>query len=320
MAEQTPTSATPTLAAYLQFAALPLIWGSSFLFIKVSLDGLSPLQIAWTRCVLGGVTLALIAVLTRQRWPRGRVWLEMIPPSLLLTVLPFVLINYGGQFITSGLMSIYNATTPLWTLLIAIAALPQERATGRKYVALALGFVGVLVLLSPWAITGSSTLLGQLSSIGAAACYGGGYVTLRRVVAKYDLSPITLAAMQVGIGSLLCLALTPVVATGQTPRLTVAIVICLLLLGCLGTGLAYVFNINVVRAMGATTASMVTYLNPVVSVTLGVIILAESVHWNEPVGALLVIAGIVIGQERGRPRRRPPARARRRARARAGRP
>lgn len=304
MAEQATPTARPTLAAYLQFAALPVIWGSSFLFIKVGLDGLSPLQVAWTRSVLGGVTLALIALVTRQRWPRGKVWLEMIPPSLLLTVFPFFLINYGGQFITSGLMSIYNATTPLWTLLIAIAALPQDRPTARKYIALALGFVGVLVLLSPWAITGSSTLLGQLSSLAAAACYGGGYVTLRRVVAKYDLSPIALAAMQVGIGSVLFLIVTPWIAADRTPDLTVAIVVCMLLLGCVGTGIAYVFNINVVRAMGATTASMVTYLNPVVSVTLGVIILSESVHWNEPIGALLVIGGILIGQERARPQRR----------------
>ena len=309
MAELSTADARPTIAAYLQFGALPVIWGSSFLFIKVGLDGLSPLQIAWTRSVLGGTTLLLIALATRQRWPRGRVWLEMIPPSMLLTVFPFFLINYGGQFITSGLMSIYNATTPLWTLLIAIAALPQERPTGRKYVALALGFVGVLVLLSPWAITGSNTLLGQLSSIGAAACYGGGYVTLRRVVAKYDLSPVVLAAMQVGIGSALFLTVTPWVAADHTPNLTVTVVVCMLLLGCVGTGIAYVFNINVVRAMGATTASMVTYLNPVVSVTLGVIILSEAVHWNEPVGALLVIGGILIGQDRARPKFRSSRRA-----------
>lgn len=295
---------TPSIGTYLQFAVLPLIWGSSFLFIKVGLEGLSPLQVAWTRSVLGGATLVLIALITRQRWPRGRIWLEMIPPSLLLTVVPFFLIAYGGQFITSGLMSIYNATTPLWTLLIAIAALPQERPSGRKYAALAMGFIGVLVLLSPWAITGSSTLLGQLSSIGAAACYGGGYVTLRRLIAKYDLSPIVLAAMQVGIGSALFLLVTPWVAADRTPQLTIDVVVCMVLLGCLGTGLAYVFNINVVGALGATTASMVTYLNPVVSVTLGVIILSEAVHWNEPVGALLIIAGILIGQERAQSRRR----------------
>lgn len=301
---QQRAASTPSISTYLQFAVLPLIWGSSFLFIKVGLDGLSPVQVAWSRSVLGGATLVLIVLITRQRWPRGRIWLEMIPPSLLLTVVPFFLIAYGGQFITSGLMSIYNATTPLWTLLIAIAALPQERPTGRKYAALAMGFVGVLVLLSPWAITGTSTLLGQLSSIGAAACYGGGYVTLRRLIAKYDLSPIVLAAMQVGIGSALFLLVTPWVAADRTPQLTVEVVVCMVLLGCLGTGIAYVFNINVVGALGATTASMVTYLNPVVSVTLGVIILSEAVHWNEPVGALLIIAGILIGQERAQPRRR----------------
>ncbi|WP_134324982.1 DMT family transporter [Cumulibacter soli] len=305
MTEHTSAPTSVGVRAYLQFAALPIIWGSSFLFIKVGLDGLSPLQVAWARSVLGGITLVLIVVLTRQNWPRGRVWLEMIPPSLLLTVVPFFLIAYGGQFITSGLMSIYNATTPLWTLLIAIAALPSERPTGRKYVALALGFVGVVVLLSPWTITGSSTLLGQLASIGAAACYGGGYVTLRRVVAKYELSPITIAALQVGIGSVLCLLATGWVAADHDVDLNATIVICMLLLGCVGTGIAYVFNVNVVRAMGATTASMVTYLNPVVSVTLGVIILSESVHWNEPVGALLIIAGILIGQQRAAPRTAP---------------
>lgn len=294
----------PTVRDYLQFAVLPLIWGASFLFIKIGLEGLSPIQVAWGRAVLGGVTLLLVALLTKQRWPRqGRVWLEMIPVSLLLTVIPFFLISWGGQFISSGLMSIYNATTPLWTLLIAIAALPQERPTGRKYIALVLGFVGVLVLLNPWSITGSSKLIGQLASIGAAVCYGGGYVTLRRVIAKHAVPPIALAAMQVGIGAVLFGLATPWVAATRTPELTTRVVVSMLLLGCVGTGIAYIFNNNVVRSMGATTASMVTYINPVVSVTLGVIVLSEAVHWNEPIGALLVIGGILLGQDRVGPTR-----------------
>ncbi|WP_153505188.1 DMT family transporter [Cumulibacter manganitolerans] len=299
------TTAGPALSDYLQFAALPIIWGSSFLFIKVALGGLSPVQVAWGRAVLGGTTLVLIALVTRRRWPRDRgLWLEMVPVSLLLTVAPFFLISWGGQFIGSGLMSIFNATTPLWTMLIAIAALPQERPTGRKYVALALGFVGVLVLLNPWSITGASSLLGQVASLGAAACYGAGYVMLRRVIAKHDISPITLAAMQVGIGGLLFVLATPWVAMTRRPELTPSVVVCILLLGCIGTGVAYILNNNVVRSMGATTASMVTYLNPIVGVTLGVIVLAESVHWNEPLGALLVIGGILLGQQGATPRPR----------------
>lgn len=305
MTAPTATDPRPTLSDYLQFAALPLIWGSSFLFIKIGLEGLSPIQVAWGRAVLGGVTLVIITLVARHAWPRERgIWLEMVPVSLLLTVFPFFLISWGGQFISSGLMSIYNATTPLWTLLIAIAALPQERPTGRKYIALALGFVGVVVLLNPWAIEGSSGLLGQLASLGAAACYGGGYVTLRRVIAKHEISPITLAAMQVGIGASLFLLATPWIAATRAPDLTGRVVLCMLLLGCVGTGIAYIFNNNVVRSMGATTASMVTYVNPIVGVTLGVIVLSESVHWNEPVGALLVIGGILLGQERGHPRER----------------
>lgn len=288
----------------LQFLLLALTWGASFLFVAVALDGLSPAQVVLGRLVTGAVALALICVIGRHRLPPfGRVWAHLLVVSLLLCVVPFLLFAWAQQDISSGLASIYNATTPLMTMLISLIALREERPTRNRTVGIAIGFLGVLVVLGPWSGVGSGTALAQLACLGATASYGAAFVYLRRFVSPRGLAAIPVATVQVGLGALVMLALTPVIAVAPM-SLSLPVVLAVLALGALGTGLAYVWNTNIVGAWGATNASTVTYLTPVVGVALGMIVLAEQISWNEPVGAVIVIFGIAVTQGRVRLTRR----------------
>lgn len=140
-------------------------------------------------------------------------------------------------------------------------------------------------------------LWGQLACLGSATCYGFTFSYTRRFLSGRPIVGTTFAFLNIGIGGAIMLVLTPVLAW-QSVSLSWPIVLSLLTLGALGTGLAYIWNINVLRAWGPTNASTVTYVTPVVGVVLGVIVLSETFSWHEPVGALLVLLGILLAQKR----------------------
>jgi drug/metabolite transporter (DMT)-like permease len=284
-----------------QYLALALVWGASFLFIKVGLEGLSPAQVVLGRLAAGASALVVVALLTRRPLPRGLVvWGHLAVVALLLCVVPFLLFAWAETRISSGLASIYNATTPLMTMLVALAALPSERPTRTRLAGLLVGFAGVVLVLGPWGFDGRGSsggaIAGQLACLGATACYGTATVYLRRFVSPRGLPAGTVATVQVGLGALVMLAAAPFVAASPV-HLTPGVVVSVLALGTLGTGLAYVWLTNIVVGWGATNASTVTYLTPLVGVVLGVVLLRETVTWNQPAGALVVVLGIAISQD-----------------------
>lgn len=292
-----------------QYLLLALTWGSSFLFVEVALEGLSPGQVVLGRLVAGAVALAMICVATRQGLPRDpAVWGHLAVVAVLLCVAPFLLFAWAQQYVTSGLASILNATTPLMTMLVALAALPGERPTRSRTVGLLTGFAGVVLVLAPWsagraggAPDGADPLL--VAWVGPGACllatfsYGLAFVYLRRRVAPRGLRAVPVATVQVGLGAVMMLALSPLLAA-QPTHVTGRVVAAVLALGVLGTGLAYVWNTNVVVGWGATNASTVTYLTPLVGVLAGGLVLGERVAWTQPAGGLVVVLGIVLGQDR----------------------
>ena len=295
----------PSRLVLAQFGFLATVWGASFLFIKVGLRGLSATQVASTRVWLGFLALVVIASVRRRPLPRRPVvYAHLLVVGVLLCVVPFTLFAYGETHISSGLASILNATTPLLTMLLAAMFLPQERPTMIKLLGLAIGFGGVLVVLAPWRGVGGGNLLGELACLGATTCYGGAFIYLRRFVLPLGLDPVTVALIQVGLAATVFAIAAPFVSSDPV-QLSWPVVWSMLALGVLGTGIAYVLNTNVVGGLGATAASTVTYLTPVVGVLLGVLVLGEQLSWNEPVGAVLVVAGIALGQGLLAPRRRP---------------
>ncbi|WFR83522.1 DMT family transporter [Arthrobacter sp. Y-9] len=297
------------------FIILALVWGSSFLFIKESLTAFTPAQVVLGRVVLGAVTLCLVMVLSGRVWPRERrFWGHMIMVGLLLCVLPFSLFAWAGESLPSGLSAILNAATPLMTALAIAAVLPSEHLTKGQALGVAVGGAGVVLVIAPWTMAGDPALLGslpaQLACLGAAGCYGLGFAYMRRfVIGKHHYDSITVATVQLTLAAGVALVTFPFVVWASPAAAHLALnpvaVICLVLLGSLGTGVAYILNTAIVSQWGAIRASTVTYVSPLVAVLLGIVLLDERLSWNQPVGCLVVIAGIVTAHRAAAVR--PPA-------------
>lgn len=286
----------PNLA---RLCALALAWGSSFLFIEVALEGLSPLQIVLGRLSAGAMVLWSILALRRQPLPRGlRLWGHLVVLGVVANIVPFSLFGFGQERVTSGLAGVLNGSTPLFTLLFAVGALPEERLSTARGLGLGLGFVGVVLVVGPWdANPLTSSLPGQLACLGASACYAAAFVYTRRFVSGSGYPPGTLAAGQLGAAAVVLWVVAPVVARGDVV-LTPPVVGSVLALGAVGTGLAYLLYYRLIAEAGATTTSMVTYLIPLVAVALGVIVLGEPVGWNLFAGAAVVILGVAAAEGR----------------------
>lgn len=283
----------------LQFVGMGVVWGASFFLIKIALDGVSFSQVACGRLVVGAVTLGFVALATRSRLPREPiVWVHFLVVAITYCVLPFLLFAWGEQYVSSSLASIYDAVTPITTAIFAAVVFRVERLNRDQFLGVLVGLVGVVVIVGPWTITAlNGSLLGQLACIGAVACYGFSFGYLRRFISHRDIPATTTAFLNVGIAAVIMVLLTPIIA--WTPvALNWSVVWSLLALGALGTGIAYIWNMNVLRAWGPTPTSGVTYLVPVVGVALGVLLLGERLGWNEPVGAAIVVFGIVLTQQR----------------------
>jgi drug/metabolite transporter (DMT)-like permease len=295
-------SPRPALIA-LQFVLAGVIWGSSFLFMKVALVGLSPAQVAWSRLILGALTLGLFVALRREPLPRrAKLWGHMTVLAVSFCVVPFLLFSWAQQYVSSGLASIYNATTPIMTAVMAGLLFRVEKLRLVQIAGILVGITGVMVIIAPWrGLDLDQSLIAQLAILGATACYGFSLAYMRRFVSDSGMTALVFSFLNIGIAAAIMAALTPVLVL--TPvALDPWIVGSVVLLGCLGTGVAYIWNQNVLRAWGPTRASTVTYITPVVGVALGILILGESISWNEPVGALVVFLGILLAQDRLRRR------------------
>jgi drug/metabolite transporter (DMT)-like permease len=289
------------------FGALALIWGASFLFIKVGVRELHPLYVTLGRVAVGAITLLVVLLVTRDRLPRdARLWTHMTAVGVVGTALPFTLFAYGEQRVASTVAGIWNATTPLVVLPLAVWVFRTERMTWRRAVGLGTGFVGVLVILGVWAGVGGSTLTGQLMCLAAATCYGFAIPYFKRFVAGGTHSAVAISSMQLITATVALLVIAPIVAGAPTSPLELSgeVVASVLALGALGSGLAFVLNTRNIRLAGASTASTVTYLIPVVATVLGIVVLDEHLNWHQPVGALIVLAGVAVAQGPYRRRRR----------------
>jgi drug/metabolite transporter (DMT)-like permease len=281
------------------FVLLAMIWGASFLFIKVGVRELHPLYVTLGRVGAGALALLVVLAVTRDRLPRDpRLWAHLVVVAATANALPFTLFGYGEERISSVLAGIWNATTPLVALPVAVLAFRTEQMTARRAVGVGLGFVGVLVVLGVWRGVGGAELTGQLMCFGAAACYGIALPYQRRFVTGRSESGVALAAAQLVVATAQ-LAIVAPLAAGAPPApsgLSADVIGSVLGLGLLGTGLAYVLLFRVIRAAGATTASTVTYVVPLFATLIGVIGLGEHIAWYEPVGGLVVLAGVAISQ------------------------
>jgi len=301
------SSHTPDVKRWLPaFAAVALIWGTSFMFIKDALAELTPVYIALYRIGLGALTLLAYLAVRRLSLPRGvRLWGHLFLFGFFATTVPFTLFGYAEQRVPSVLAGIWNGTAPLTTLLVTLIAVRSQRPDRRQIVGLLTGFVGVLVVLGVWNGVGGASLDGQLLLLGAVTCYGIAFNYSRWLLSQYDLSPLQLSAGQLAMSTLQLVIAAPLIGGAPVVPHGVRVSVAVIVLGVLGTGVAFALNFHVVQTAGMTTGSMVTYFPPFVAAVAGVVFLNESLNWHQPVGGLIVLAGVGISQGLLFVRRRP---------------
>lgn len=289
---------TSALRAPLLIAALALLWGSGFFWIKLALDGLTPFQLTFARLALGALVLGAIVAARRLPVPRARrMWAHLTVAALIANAIPYTLFAVAEQTVASSLAGTVTATTPLWTAVIASVVGVDRLASPRRVVGLVVGFGGALVLLSPWDGDVRGSVLGALACVGAAISYGVSYVYQARYIINRGVPPLMLAFAQTSAATVL-LALTLPVAGRQVPQLTPTVLVAVTVLGVLGTGIAYVINYALITTEGPTAASVVTYLVPAVSVALGATFLNEPTGPNLLGGAVLILLGVALVQSR----------------------
>ncbi|MEF9526391.1 MULTISPECIES: DMT family transporter [Streptomyces] len=298
-----PSPARRVLDWRLRFGLLSLVWGFSFLFMKVGTESFAPFQVTLGRLAFGTAVVAAAMAVKRERLPRGAwTWLHLTVAGFLLNALPFSLFAFSELTIPSSLAGICNATSPLWGMALSLVALSEDRPTRRRVAGLGIGFLGVLTVLGVWQGFHGLDVTGTALALLASFSYPVGWIYVRRTLAGSSHSHLSLTGAQLGLATLQLAVVTPLFTSVPTsfpvlPLLAVAA------LGVLGTGLAFLIQYDLVAEVGPTTAQMVTYFTPVIATAAGVALLGESLSWSTPVGAAVVLAGAALTQSRPRANR-----------------
>lgn len=270
----------------------------SFLFIKQGLEFLTPVGVAFGRCALGAITLIIIAKSRGVQLPREpKIWAHLLVVALLLNVIPGILFALAETKVTSILAGIINAVTPLMTVLAILLIGRDEHPSKSQLIGLAIGFLGVATVMGIWQGFGENPILYVLMLLFAVTCYGFSFPYSRRFVMPYKLEPTQMATVQLICAATVLLPgyLIDGIAKDEFRPVPLISMLCL---GIFGSGLAYIWNFQLIREAGSAIASSVTFVTPVVAVIAGIIFLGESLVWYEPVGALIVLFGAAVAQER----------------------
>jgi drug/metabolite transporter (DMT)-like permease len=284
---------------WLVFLALGFLWGSSYLFIKIGVDhGLQPFTLIMFRLGIGVALLASVVAYFREPLPRDpRMYGHLFVMGVVNIAIPFTLITFAEQVVDSSLASVINSAVPLFVIVIAALFLRGEQITVNRLVGLVVGFVGVAIMVGlDISNLGSANALGEIALLGATISYAIGAVYSKAHV--HGLRPMIPALLQVFFGflvvSVLALLTEHPFASLPAPEALFAVV----WLGLLGSGLAYLSYFRILQRWGATRASMVAYLLPVVGIVLGALVLQEPIAPSTFLGTALVIGWIALVNSR----------------------
>ena len=280
------------------YIALGVVWGCSFIFIKLGLEFLTPFGVAFVRCALGAITLLIVVKIKKIKLPSDKsTWRKLWILAMLLNVIPGILFAYAEVYVTSVLAGIINATTPLATLIVMLIAFREERLKVEQIIGLIIGAIGVMVVLGIWQGVGENQLTGVIALLIAVTCYGISFPYTVRNIIPLGLKPEAAATTQLVMAAITLLPFYLYDGISQD-NYRPATLFAMLALGILGSGVAYIWNFSIIAAAGSSIASSVTYLTPVVAIIVGWVFLGEALSWFEPVGALLVIIGAATSQGR----------------------
>lgn len=288
------TKLTMTLGDWLLLVLLSTLWGGSFFFAEIAVREIPPLTLALGRCSIAALVLLVYLRGMGMTLPASaEIWRPLVVLAALNTALPFTLIFWGQTHIPSGLAAILNATAPLFSILLAHIATLDERLTGRRAIGVAIGFVGVIVVIGVDALSAIGVnVLAQLAVVLAAFFYASAGVYGRRFKAQ---PPAVIAAAVLLLGGLM---LVPLSAVAEQPwRLPAPSLVALASmvgLAVVSTALAFLIYFRVLARAGATNLQLVAFLIPVSAILLGVGVLGEVLEWRHIFGMALIAAGLAI--------------------------
>jgi drug/metabolite transporter (DMT)-like permease len=283
-----------TLKDWGMLLSLSILWGGSFFFVGVAVSELPPLTIVTLRVGIAALILWAVLLFSGQKAPKSAPhWRALFIMGLITNVIPFSLIVWGQTYIASGLASILNATTPLFTVMIAGLLLPDERITPRKIIGIVIGFIGVTVLIGPASLKELGTdTLAQLAILGATISYGFSTTFGRRFKAM-GISPLQTSVGQLTAATIMLLPIMFFIERPDqlaNPRADVWMAV--ISLGAFSTALAFILFFKILSSAGATNVSLVTFLAPITAILLGWLILDERLNAEHFIGMLFIGIGL----------------------------
>jgi drug/metabolite transporter (DMT)-like permease len=287
---------------YLALITLALIWGAAFLFIKLAVRDVSPATVVLARAFFGALTLGVIFAVRRQTpFPpgtRSRL-LPFLTMAIVGSLIPWFAIAFGEQSISSALASILNATTPLWTAVLAYWVTPAERPSRLNYLGVAIGFLGTGILIAPDLIGQPlrATTIGTLAVAAAACSYAVAALVQRRRLR--GVSPLQVGFWQLALTAPLAFAVA--LPTIGATHLHVASIAALLFLGVGASGLGFLLYYFMMNTLGATRATTVTFLLPITAVFWGASLLREAITIPVLAGMVVILLGVFLTSRPRRP-------------------
>jgi len=278
---------------WLLLIILSILWGGSFFFGKVAVSELPPLTVVLGRVSIAAIALNMIVRMQGQQMPTsGKKWSEFLVMGLLNNLIPFSLIFWGQTQISSSMASILNATTPVWTVLLAHFLTADERLTSNRLAGVLFGFLGVTVMIGLDAFDGLGVnVVAQLAVIGAAVSYAFAGIFGKRFK---DTPPIVTAAGQITATTLMMVPITIFVdKPWQLPSIGLNIWGAIFALALVSTALAYIIYFRLLSTAGATNLLLVTFLIPVSAIVLGILILGERLDERQVLGMVLIGVGLI---------------------------
>jgi len=291
--QSTVKSMTP--CEWLLLITLSILWGGSFFFVGVVVEALPPLTIVTLRVFLAAIALLVIVYFSGLRMPSNpTVWLAFIGMGVLNNVIPFMLIVWGQTHIASGLASILNATTPLFTVVAAHFLTKDEKMSTLKILGVVFGLTGVVIMIGQEAFGGlEDSILGQLAVLGAAISYSFAGIYGRRF-RQLGIKPVVTATGQVTASSLLLIPLALFHDRPFTlPMPGIEIWLAIVSLALFSTALAYILYFRILSTAGATNVLLVTLLVPVSAILLGTAILGEQLELKHMIGMGMISIGLL---------------------------
>ena len=285
---------TPTKSHTALFISVSVLFGGNYMWAHFALQSFSALEVAWGRTVLAAATLAVVVLITKDRYPRGKeIWIKLNVAALLFNTVSFVGMATAVSRITTVQVSIWNALVPLVTLGFVLVFIPEENPTWRRLTGLSMGFVGALFIAHPWSGLGDFDAFGTGAIMIGTTSYAAGLVYARRNFANVSNTPTSIAAGQMLCASIHFTLILPWFVTITTDASKISVV-SMLILGVVGTGITYIMIQTLIKQSGAGVASDTTYVILFVAIMLGIIVLGEAINIWQIVGSALILIGLVI--------------------------